>query len=90
LPARLRRGGSAAARDLGGRAWASHSFADFINPNWASIAADYRTRFIASERLVAPRLSVGVVAICAGVGEEAQGLASSSRMICRCSRAAGS
>jgi hypothetical protein len=47
---------------LGGRAWASHSFADFINPNWASIAADYRTRFVASERLVAPRLSVGVVA----------------------------
>jgi luciferase family oxidoreductase group 1 len=58
-----------------------YSFADFINPNGASIAADYRARFVDSERLEAPRLSVGVVAICAESDEEAQELASSSRMM---------
>ena len=58
-----------------------YSFADFINPNGASIAADYRARFVDSERLGAPRLSVGVVAICAESDEEAQELASSSRMM---------
>ncbi len=58
-----------------------YSFADFINPNGASIAADYRARFVDSQRLEAPRLSVGVVAICAESDEEAQELASSSRMM---------
>jgi luciferase family oxidoreductase group 1 len=58
-----------------------YSFADFINPNGLSIAADYRARFVDSERLGAPRLSVGVVAICAESDEEAQELASSSRMM---------
>ncbi len=58
-----------------------YSFADFINPNGASIAADYRARFVDSERLEAPRLSVGVVAICADSDEEALELASSSRMM---------
>jgi luciferase family oxidoreductase group 1 len=58
-----------------------YSFADFINPNGASIAADYRARFVDSERVEAPRLSVGVVAICAESDEEAQELAASSRMM---------
>jgi luciferase family oxidoreductase group 1 len=58
-----------------------YSFADFINPSGAAIAADYRTRFLASERLGAPRVSVGVKAVCAESDEEAERLASSSRMM---------
>jgi luciferase family oxidoreductase group 1 len=58
-----------------------YSFADFINPEGAAIAADYRGRFIDSERLGAPLVSVGVIAICADSDEEAERLASSSRMM---------
>jgi luciferase family oxidoreductase group 1 len=58
-----------------------YSFADFINPQGAAIAADYRGRFIDSERLGAPRVSVGVIAVCADSDEEAERLASSSRMM---------
>ena len=58
----------------------AYSFADFINPQGAEIAADYRRRFVDSERLPAPRLSVGVLAICADSDEEAERLAASSRM----------
>jgi luciferase family oxidoreductase group 1 len=58
-----------------------YSFADFINPQGAAIAADYRGRFVDSERLGAPLVSVGVIAICADTDEEAERLASSSRMM---------
>jgi luciferase family oxidoreductase group 1 len=58
-----------------------YSFADFINPQGAAIAADYRARFVDSERLGAPRVSVGVIAICADTDEEAERLAASSRMM---------
>ena len=58
-----------------------YSFADFINPAGAAIAADYRRRFAASERLAAPRVSVGVIAVCAESDGEAERLASSSRMM---------
>jgi luciferase family oxidoreductase group 1 len=58
-----------------------YSFADFINPEGAAIAADYRGRFVDSERLGAPLVSVGVIAICADSDEEAERLASSSRMM---------
>jgi luciferase family oxidoreductase group 1 len=58
-----------------------YSFADFINPQGASIAADYRRRFVDSERLAAPLVSVGVIAICADTDEEAERLAASSRMM---------
>ena len=58
-----------------------YSFADFINPKGAAIAADYRGRFVDSERLAAPLVSVGVIAICADTDEEAERLASSSRMM---------
>jgi luciferase family oxidoreductase group 1 len=58
-----------------------YSFADFINPEGAAIAADYRGRFIDSERLGAPLVSVGVIAVCADSDEEAERLASSSRMM---------
>jgi luciferase family oxidoreductase group 1 len=58
-----------------------YSFADFINPSGAAIAADYRGRFVDSERLGAPRVSVGVIAICAETDAEAERLAASSRMM---------
>jgi luciferase family oxidoreductase group 1 len=58
-----------------------YSFADFINPQGAAIAADYRARFVDSERLGAPRVSVGAIAICADSDEEAERLAASSRMM---------
>ena len=57
-----------------------YSFADFINPRGAEIAESYRGRFSHSERLAAPRLAVGVMAICADSDEEAERLAASSRM----------
>jgi luciferase family oxidoreductase group 1 len=57
-----------------------YSFADFINPQGAAIVADYRARFVDSERLGAPETMVAVWAICADSDEEAERLASSSRM----------
>jgi luciferase family oxidoreductase group 1 len=58
-----------------------YSFADFINPRGAAIAADYRSRFAASGRLAEPRVSVGVIAICAESDAQAERLAASSRMM---------
>jgi luciferase family oxidoreductase group 1 len=58
-----------------------YSFADFINPQGAAIAADYRGRFVDSERLGAAFVSVGVIAVCADSDEEAERLAASSRMM---------
>jgi luciferase family oxidoreductase group 1 len=65
--------------------WASelglpYSFADFINPRGAAIAEDYRLRFAETGRADAPRVAVGVMAVCADTDEEAERLASSSRM----------
>ena len=57
-----------------------YAFADFINPGGAEIAALYRERFTPSQRLDAPRLAVSSWAICAEDTEQAQRLASSSRM----------
>ena len=59
-----------------------YSFADFINPeSGAAIAADYRGRFVDSERLGAPHVMACVVAICAETDEEAERIASSGRMM---------
>jgi luciferase family oxidoreductase group 1 len=57
-----------------------YAFADFINPEGAEIADLYRRRFVPSPTLAAPRLAVGVWAIAAPSGEEAERLAASSRM----------
>jgi luciferase family oxidoreductase group 1 len=57
-----------------------YAFADFINPQGADIAALYRERFTASRDLQAPRLAVAVWALAAPTDEEAEYLASSSRM----------
>ena len=57
-----------------------YSFADFINPGGGAIAGEYRRRFVDGERLPAPRVSVGVLAICAETDEEAERLAASGKM----------
>ncbi|MGH2913892.1 MAG: LLM class flavin-dependent oxidoreductase [Solirubrobacteraceae bacterium] len=57
-----------------------YAFADFINPHGESIAARYRERFAPVRDLQAPRTAVAIWALCAPDDEEAQYLASSSRM----------
>jgi luciferase family oxidoreductase group 1 len=72
-----------------------YSFADFINPRGREIAAEYRRRFAEAPgsagcapmagldeggRADAPRLAVGVMAVCAESDDEAERLAASSRM----------
>jgi luciferase family oxidoreductase group 1 len=57
-----------------------YSFADFINPGGAEIAALYRQQFADSDEMPAPVLSAAVWAICAETTEEAQRLAASARM----------
>ncbi len=57
-----------------------YAFADFINPGGSEIAALYRERFAAHQQEGEPVTAVSVWAICAQTSEEAQRLASSSRM----------
>jgi luciferase family oxidoreductase group 1 len=57
-----------------------YAFADFINPNGADIARTYRERFTPGRDIQAPRTAVAVWALAAPTDEEAQFLASSSRM----------
>jgi luciferase family oxidoreductase group 1 len=58
-----------------------YAFADFISPDSAPVTASYRERFNASERLSAPRVALGLMAVCAETEGEAQRLASSGRMV---------
>ncbi len=57
-----------------------YAFADFINSDGTEIAAMYRERFQPSAALTAPRVMVATWALCADSYEEAERLASSSRM----------
>ena len=57
-----------------------YAFADFINPEGAEIAKVYRERFQPERDLNAPRTAVAAWVLCADTDEEAQHLASSSRM----------
>jgi luciferase family oxidoreductase group 1 len=58
-----------------------YAFADFINPGAGSdVVALYRERFVASERLAAPRVAVAVWSLCADSDEEAERLCTSARM----------
>ena len=59
------------------------AFADFINPDGAAIARSYASTFTDSQRLAAPQSAVSVWVIAADSDEEAQRLASSSRMAMR-------
>jgi luciferase family oxidoreductase group 1 len=56
-----------------------YAFADFINPAGAAIAARYRQQFVPSAN-PAPRVTVAAWILCADTDEEAERLASSSRM----------
>ncbi|HEY1480666.1 MAG TPA: MsnO8 family LLM class oxidoreductase, partial [Gaiellales bacterium] len=57
-----------------------YSFADFINPAGAEIAALYRERFVPSAELAEPELAIAVSTIAADTDDEAERLASSARM----------
>ncbi len=57
-----------------------YAFADFINPGGSEIAASYRARFEPVRELQAPRTAVAAWVLCAPTDEEANHLASSSRM----------
>ena len=58
----------------------SYSFADFINPAGAEIARLYRDRYVPSPAHPDPELAIAVSTICAETDDEAEHLASSSRM----------
>jgi luciferase family oxidoreductase group 1 len=58
-----------------------YAFADFINPNGAEIVASYREQFTPSKNLAKPRVIAAIWVLCANTDEEAQRLASSSRMM---------
>jgi luciferase family oxidoreductase group 1 len=55
-------------------------FADFINAEGSHLAALYRERFTPSARLAEPRVTVATWALAADTREEAERLATSSRM----------
>jgi luciferase family oxidoreductase group 1 len=57
-----------------------YAFADFINREGAEIAQLYRERFVPVRSLGAPRTAVAAWVLCAPTDEEAQHLATSSRM----------
>ena len=57
-----------------------YAFADFINSQGASIVANYREAFRPVRELQAPRTAIGVWVLCAPTDEEAEYLATSSRM----------
>lgn len=57
-----------------------YAFADFIAPGGAAIAQRYRSTFVPSSALAAPRVIVAVWALCAPTTADAERLASSSRM----------
>jgi luciferase family oxidoreductase group 1 len=57
-----------------------YAFADFINPNGAGIARRYRESFVPNESQKSPYVIAAVSAVCGESDEEAERLASSSRM----------
>jgi luciferase family oxidoreductase group 1 len=61
----------------------AYAFADFINPDGAEIAAEYRRRHLEHHSDHASRTAVAIWAIAADSEEQAQYLASSSRMAMR-------
>jgi luciferase family oxidoreductase group 1 len=80
LPTTWLLGSSEQSAIWAGEAGLRYAFADFINPRGSTIAQLYRERFQAVRDLQAPRTAVAVWALCAPTDEEAEYLASSSRM----------
>jgi luciferase family oxidoreductase group 1 len=80
LPAVWLLGSSPQSAVWAGQLALPYAFADFINPGGAEIGAMYRERFEATADSPAPRTAVAAWILCADTDEEAQRLASSSRM----------
>jgi luciferase family oxidoreductase group 1 len=80
LPAVWLLGSSAQSAIWAGQLGLAYAFADFINPGGAQMSALYRKRFQPERQLQAPYTAVAVWVLCAPSDEEAQHLASSSRM----------
>jgi luciferase family oxidoreductase group 1 len=83
IPERWLLGSSAQSAIWAAEIGLSYAFADFIYPEGAALAADYRRRHAEEHRDRASRTAVAVWAICAETDEQAQYLASSSRMSMR-------
>jgi luciferase family oxidoreductase group 1 len=83
VPERWLLGSSAQSAIWAAEIGLSYAFADFIYPEGAPLAADYRRRHGEEHKDRAPRTAVAVWAICAETDEQAQYLASSSRMSMR-------
>jgi luciferase family oxidoreductase group 1 len=80
LPAPWLLGSSPQSAIWAGQLGLPYAFADFINPGGAEIADLYRERFEALREIEAPRTAVAAWVLCASTDEEAQYLATSSRM----------
>ena len=73
-------GSSAQSAIWAAEAGLPYAFADFINPNGAAYAREYRASFEPSPELERPYVLVASSVVCADTVEEAERLASSSRM----------
>jgi luciferase family oxidoreductase group 1 len=73
-------GSSAQSAIWAGELGLPYAFADFINPSGTEIARRYREGFTPGRWLQAPRTAVAAWVLCAPTDEEAEHLASSSRM----------
>jgi len=80
LPAAWLLGSSPQSAIWAGELGLPYAFADFINSDGSQIAGLYRERFAAVRDLQAPRTAVAAWVLCAPTDEEAQLLATSSRM----------
>jgi luciferase family oxidoreductase group 1 len=80
LPTPWLLGSSPQSAEWAGELGLRYAFADFINPQGAPIAQTYRQHFRPVRDLQAPRIAVAVWALIAPTDEEAEHLASSSRM----------
>ncbi|MGI8429813.1 MAG: LLM class flavin-dependent oxidoreductase [Solirubrobacteraceae bacterium] len=74
-------GSSAQSAIWAGELGLPYAFADFINPGGGEVAARYRERFLARRDREAPETAVAAWVLCADSDQEAQRLASSSRML---------
>jgi luciferase family oxidoreductase group 1 len=80
LPVPWLLGSSAQSAIWAGELGLPYAFADFINPGGAEIAKLYRDRFVPERSMRAQRTAVAAWVLCAPTDDEAQHLATSSRM----------
>src|SRR5436305_550663 len=80
VPATWLLGSSPQSAIWAGQLGLPYAFADFINPGGADIARVYRERFAPERELAGPRTAIAAWVLCAPTDEEAEHLATSSRM----------